>query len=452
MGQVDGKGVSLRRGLQALLLAAAFAGGDVWFRGAAGPYPLRVTIQTPGVIPGRASIRIVPANPEQIGEVSVQPLVWNIPATQAPAPDRASREANGDYTARLWLMVAGSYGVRITVEGTLGPGTIVVPVSAVANQRLDLAGGLGAVLLGLGLFLAAGLVTIIRSAAAESTLLPGAGPDRSSRRRGWIGLAGGSAVVALAIVGGNAWWKSVDTAYRARLYRAPRVVAAIDSATGLMRLTVRDSMWAYRRSIVPLAPDAGRVAHVFIIGRAVFAHLHPASADSNTFVVALPPLPAQEYQVVVETTDSTGFTEQLLGTARLDGGASHGPTPDGWWNAGSDGQQHCIAGGGHGCRILLGREAVVNGPGGDLAFALPEASMRIDESVTEPAEAVILGADGRIIHLRSHGTSSNAALLHFNPAVPAQPWEPGKVVFPYPASETGNAEVWASVALADRGS
>ena len=49
---------------------------------------------------------------------------------------------------------------------------------------------LGAVLAGLGLFLTAGLLTIIGSAVRESVLPPGVEPDAVRRRRARFGIAG----------------------------------------------------------------------------------------------------------------------------------------------------------------------------------------------------------------------------------------------------------------------
>ncbi|MCY4120594.1 MAG: hypothetical protein OXG72_06695, partial [Acidobacteria bacterium] len=111
---------------------------NAYFDGAAGPYPVRVIVRTPGVIPGlaQASVRILAG--EGIERVTVRPLRSDVGLEGAPPPDVANPVPGeqGLYSAELWLMTAGSYSVEVGVAGGEGEGTVFVPVLAVAERRL----------------------------------------------------------------------------------------------------------------------------------------------------------------------------------------------------------------------------------------------------------------------------------------------------------------------------
>ena len=59
---------------------------NIYFEGPAGPYPIRVTIQPPGVVPGLAQIH-VRARSDDVEKVTVLPVRWNAGTRGAPAPD-----------------------------------------------------------------------------------------------------------------------------------------------------------------------------------------------------------------------------------------------------------------------------------------------------------------------------------------------------------------------------
>src|SRR5437016_4531839 len=114
----------------------------------AGPSLLHVAVHMPGVIPGRAVITVT-GSPE-VEQVTVQPVVWDAGPDGAPPADPAARNpGSGAFHAELWLMTAGSYGVRVTAAGSRGVGTAVVPVSAAAYRRLGMSRSLAATLLSL---------------------------------------------------------------------------------------------------------------------------------------------------------------------------------------------------------------------------------------------------------------------------------------------------------------
>src|SRR5690349_15375015 len=131
--------------LIALVAAAHVGSPDTYFEGAAGRYPIRVIVRSPGVVPGLAQITVRLLSPQGARRVLVLPVYWD-PRTAAPPPPDVAERVPGDttlYSAALWLMTGGSYGVQVTVEGAAGSGTALVPVVAVATSRLALDKPLG---------------------------------------------------------------------------------------------------------------------------------------------------------------------------------------------------------------------------------------------------------------------------------------------------------------------
>src|SRR5204863_581091 len=181
------------------LVALAHVGSpDTYFEGAAGPYPVRVVVRNPGVVPGLAQITVRLLAPHAVRRVLVLPVYWD-PKTAAPPPPDVAARVPGDatlYSTALWLMLGGSYSVQVTVEGEQGSGAVLVPVMAVATQRLVLDRPLGAVLLAFGGLLVVGALTLIGAAVKESVLEPGAVPDRRRTLHARIAMTIGAVVLA----------------------------------------------------------------------------------------------------------------------------------------------------------------------------------------------------------------------------------------------------------------
>ncbi|HEV3052904.1 MAG TPA: hypothetical protein VGX50_21535, partial [Longimicrobium sp.] len=126
-----------------VLLAAHVGSPNVFFEGNAGPYPVRVVVRPPGVIPGLAEISVrVPQG--EVRRVTVQPVRWDLGTKGAPRADEALPVAGEPrlWSAALWFMDFGSYSVRVAVEGAAGTGTVIVPVPAVATQTLEMKRGM----------------------------------------------------------------------------------------------------------------------------------------------------------------------------------------------------------------------------------------------------------------------------------------------------------------------
>ena len=209
--------------VMAVILAAHVGSPDVFRSGRAGPYAVDVVVRPPQVVPGIAEILVSSTDP-RVARVTVRPVYWRAGTKGAPSADDAKpvRGSAGTYSGSLWLMASGSYSVHVTVVGSAGQGTLIVPVAAVATGQLQLSSGLRWLLIALGTLLVSGVITAVHAAVGESQVPPGEPVPPARRRRARLGAAVATPLMALLIFGGAKWWNAEAAAYRRTLYRPMR--------------------------------------------------------------------------------------------------------------------------------------------------------------------------------------------------------------------------------------
>jgi hypothetical protein len=463
----------------ALLSAAHIGSPDTIFEGQAGPYPIRVVVRTPGVVPGLADIVIrVTGGPGGLRHVTVLPLRGGLPTAAEPPPDTARPVAGNPnlLSAQLWLMRFGAYSVQVTATGDAGSGSAIVPVNAVATRRLGMDRPMAIVLIGLGLFLFAGAVTIVAAAVRESVLPPGHIPDGARRRRAWVVAFVSVLLFGTALYGGKRWWDGEDAAFRRRIYRPPAVTTAVLERNGgrTLRFTIADSA-RLRREWSPLIPDHGKLMHLFLVSVAevpAMAHLHPRSVDSLVFEAALPPLPAGAYHAYADIVHESGFSQTLADTIELAAAPQARWTPsdaDDAWQAVRDSGSTTVGLPGGGTMHWERPPALSAGAEQTLLFRVSGPSL--EPYMGMAGHAVIARDDGSVfVHLHPLGTIAAAAQLVY------QLREPGDTVrgrlgrriteragdphiahtvgeaisFPYAFPRAGRYRIWVQVKSAGR--
>jgi hypothetical protein len=447
----------------ALLVCSAHVGSpDVWYDGAAGPYRIRVLVRPPQVVPGLADLVIRVYGGAT--EVTVTPAHSDTGDKGQPPPDVAKQDgADAElFSARLWLMTRGAYRIVIRVTGAHGAGTAIVPVTATATTRLPMSRATTWGLLGLGVFLLVGFLSIIGAAARESVLPPGERVTPERRRRARRAIVIGAGVVALVLFGGWRWWSAIDRGHRAQLDRPWSVETSLD-ATGTLRFAITDDEWLQRhrprRAPGPrilgtsFVPDHGKLVHMFLVrdDQAAFAHVHPTSGDHNEFQTRLPPLPAGTYRVYADVIHDTGYertlTDTLVVPQPITRAASQDADDASWEATPSQGVLLRWSGQ---ATARAGQEVQL----GIEAMDTSGAPLELEPYLGMPGHAVVERNDGRVfVHLHPLGTISLAAQRSVAAkGGPAGAAEHGamhhtgnRVTFPYSFPQPGQYRVWVQV-------
>jgi hypothetical protein len=473
--------------LLALVSMAHVGSPDTFYSGKAGPYDIRVSVRLPGVIPGRAqvTVRVAGTNRADAYRVSLRAGQWNVGLKGAPPPEPAT-PVPGDpalYAAELWFMTSSSYEMAVDVSGPSGDGSATVPVLAVATAERTMPPWLGAVLTALGLFLTAGLLTLVGVAVRESVLPPGQTPDQTRRRRARYAVAAATVLMAVVLWGGYAWWEVEARAYRERVrYRPFDTLAAVRDNDGsrVMTLSIRDPRWngspnpANRFNA--LMPDHGKLMHLFLVredGLDAFAHLHPVarSPEALDFDTALPALPSGRYRVYGDIVHESGYAQTLtaavdvIGESRDDhvteetrhtvGVESRFTDADDSWFGGriaAEAETELPLS--DGSRLVWNRDAApfLSGQVTVLSFAVRDAAgtvLDVEPYMGMAAHIIVASHDHRVFaHLHPSGSISMAALQKFtneaasthaghNPAV-----ESSAVEVPYAFPVAGKYRMW----------
>ena len=467
-----------------LLTTTAHVGSpNVWYDGPAGPYGIRVLIRPPQVVPGLADIVVrVRGGADR---VTVAPARFDTGDEGAPAPDIAM-PIEGDaesFSARLWLMARGPYRIVVTIEGTRGKGTTIVPVMATAEQRLAMPGALGSALLAGSVFLFFGLISLVGAAVRESVLAPGEEPSPVRRQGARVAMMIAAPVAALLLFGGWRWWNAVDNAHRSQLDRPWKANASVTgSADGrLLTLQITDSIWtnryapeiARRFPTHTLIPDHGKLMHMFLIREgdlAGFAHVHPSTTDSTRFGVSLPPLPPGPYRVFADIVLESGATQTLVSRVVLGDSVTAGAAAA---VAAIDADDAGWSGGAIGSLTTASTELA---PGSVMRWSLParivaeqEVDLTVEVTDTQgtlvqlepymgmPGHAMVQHEDGSVfVHLHPMGTISVAAQDALRTAggiaLPASHAMPSasRITFPYAFPKPGRYRLWVQVKQSGR--
>ena len=422
-------------------VSAAHVGSpDAWYEGPAGPYHVLVHIEAPGVIPGVAivNVRVTGGGVERVTAVGNK-----FDATGgAPPPEIAKPvdERPGWYRTTLWIMTSGSNSITVGVSGAAGTGSVVVPLVAVPTRRLEFDRRLGLGLGTLGVVLFAGMLTIVGAAVREGVLPPGVEPDRRRRRLAWVARSAAALVIALLLFGGWRWWGADDAAFVRSMFRPMASAASVVEGTEgrSLVMAIRDSSWIMRNDPTwlrthgaprrtPLIADHGKLMHLFLIGEsgAVFAHLHPATADSVRFTSPLPPLPAGVYRVFGDIVHESGLAQTLVSSVEIPPVSSSkglivwkGDPDDAWAVRDTVGSGNsAMLEDGSRMTWLRSDSPLIAGSDASLRFVVtaPEgAPASLEPYMGMPAHAVVVRDDGKVfIHLHPRGTISTAAQMSF---------------------------------------
>ena len=299
-------------------LSAHIGSPDVFVDTSAGPHRIYVTIRPPLVVPGVADVEVL-ATSDAVRRVRIVPLPLSGPGAEfAPVPDEAERSRNSPrmFVGHLWMMTAGAWQIRVTVDGDGGSGQVSVPVPALPQATRTMTRGVGVILFGFLLLLSAGIIAIVTAAVREASVPPGeAAPPRRRRLARFAGVATTAATVVIAVLG-NLWWDAEAASYARYVYKPLEVTPAI--ANGELTLTLRDPGWLRTRRTDDFVLDHGHPMHLFVVSPSLdrLWHLHPEERAHATFVQRLPSMPAGRYELFGDLVHATGVPETVV--ANLD--------------------------------------------------------------------------------------------------------------------------------------
>ncbi|MDB5139178.1 MAG: hypothetical protein JWR12_1094 [Mucilaginibacter sp.] len=309
-----------------LISASVFAhvgSPGVIYQGKAGPYMVMVSINPPDVIPGTASASVY-INNQQVSHVYLQPVYWYAGDKGSPKADEALpvKGTPGQYQCLIWLMQSGVASMRVIVEGTLGKGSVIVPVMAVSTAQRTMPASLDWGLAALGILLVILMITIIGSSVTDGIVSPGINIKASPLKK-YVAMAIMALVLFAILYGGSAWWNSWSSHYRRFMYKAPVAHSSIlfNGKQMVLQLNI-DSAWLRKNneSMSYLVPDHGKLMHLFLIREKtddVFAHLHPVRKDSINYLANLPDLPAGRYFLFGDIVRWNGFAETITDTVNI---------------------------------------------------------------------------------------------------------------------------------------
>lgn len=439
-------------------VASAHVGSpNIFFENRSSPYPVRISIRPPEVVPGLAEIH-VRLFTNTATRVTVLPVRWDAGRKGAPKPDVALpvKGETNLYSAQLWLMDMGAYSVFVNIEGKSEAHTEIVPLNSVALRRLPMNGAMEALFALLGALLFFGLIAIIGAAVRESTLTPALLADSRNKRRSWYAVGFSAVILAAIMLIGKRWWDRVDIDFnRNRLYQTLPAFAEINPTQRGSELKIklgsRTERW---HDDTPLVTDHGKLMHLFLARQPnldAFAHLHPVRRGANAFASPVPPLPAGKYWLYADVTHESGFAETY--TTEIDIGSvttanSEISDPDdSWFSAAHQ----------SGLKIeRISNSTVKTGEDITMIFHILDSNrqpVQTELYMGMPAHAEVLRDDGTVFtHLHPLGTISMAAQQVFAQrdasGAPLSSYDvlcgkpSSEVQFPYAFPKAGNYRIW----------
>ena len=306
---------------------------DIYQTIAAGPYQLFVTVRTPLVIPGVATVEVRSSGAPVRG-ITITPLPLTGEASKhPPTPDamKASSDDPAFFTGSLWIMASGSWQVRFNIDGTGGMATASVPVPAVPTRIMRMQRSMGVMLAVLGCILVLGVVGIVTAAVREARLTPGSPVKPERRRLALIAGAAAFTLCAVAVYLGGKWWDVEAADYAADMHRNSTLGVSLDG--NHLHLSIgtpdpeADGGWKLVENS-QLLTDHGHLMHLYAIRwpemDAVF-HLHPVPNARSGFSAMLPAMPPGTYRLYADVVFRNGFPETETATLAVPTGMAGAP-------------------------------------------------------------------------------------------------------------------------------
>jgi hypothetical protein len=489
--------------LVSLTAHAHIGSPDIFFDGTAGPYPVRVTVRMPGVVPGRAEISALVQTSDPV-QVSFLPIYSYTPVTNTPPADvgQLVRGETNLYSGELWLMRFGAYSVEVRVKGPHGDGAVEIPVNALATRQLPMPSVLGKILFLLCVVLVIGGIAIAAAAGREATLPAGATTGNHQRWKGIFSAVAATIIFVLALYVGKNWWTSEERGFQNHLRQGawPDLATTVrtEGADRILQLEIGPEFFQHNNR-VSLIPDHGKLMHLFLVregSRDAFAHLHPIRKKNYTFEVALPPLPEGRYDIFCDLTfeggtSSTATNSILLPpvpTAAADTNAFERDPDDSWANtsvvANSTTNTPTIYRTSDGTQIIWQSHPPLRvNQDAHLNFSVADANgtpVDLQPYMGMLSHAAVLRSDNTVFaHLHPSGNFSMAAQMFFTgkttkpndtamadmPGMTDMPNMPGMnhsmhhmntssgestVTLPYQFPAPGNYRIWVQFKIADR--
>jgi hypothetical protein len=309
---------------------------DVFETVTVGPYKFFVTVRTPLVVPGVATIEVRSIG-APVNSLTITPLLLTGEASRHPPTPDAMKPSATDptfYTGSLWIMESGSWQVRFAIDGAAGPRAASVPVPAASTSLLKMQRPLGILLSLLGCLLVVGVVGIVVAAVSQARLTPGVAPDATRRRRGALAGVAALVITLFAVYWGGRWWDVEAAGYSAGLYRAPGLRATLTGDT--LDLRIGDITPTEDGTPTPWKPlklnrlllDHNHLMHLYAIREpqmdAVF-HLHPSPAGDDAMHITLPSMPPGTYKLFADVVYRNGFPETETSTITIPSGQPNTP-------------------------------------------------------------------------------------------------------------------------------